>query len=623
MAEAGTLPSPRLAFPMGRVYHKLGRYEDAIAVYMKYENAGYGPILSNLGVIYEDGTGQPANLDLAFDYFRRAGQAGLLNGWLNALALLDRPDAPASVKPNLAEVLRQVVATSGDANAAYRLAEAIASGQIAPASPDERTRMLETSLDGGKLDGAVTLIRLQEESEGHVAAFLTAEKALNMAQSASLDQDAGWPPFQPSIALEIVRLGTEHSDFAPLQKAAAELDAQYGDKLYTLSIRGTTCAGTATPLSFFYWDEAGRDTSPIDSQIAYYKLRECDAPSESIKEINDIFVNSKADGTSFVAMLNAFVESTQEEPDNPEAAPAQRKLSEVFAVFEKGSDGTYWVNPAPGQAVTGEGIVKLSASLTCEEKEASAEFSVFRNPAQRVVPDFQARVVSTLLAGTSCDLETNAGVVIDSIAGPLRKSEDFADDMYVSILFYQSVVERWLSGRVPLVYSLSTACKQTIVDGMVGFADYERVSESEIEYFLTTLGASEAIIDDKSLHLDPILVSGDDKLSFAVLLWDYGNLLARCASGTYFWGNTMFLGSPLDPGFSEVNVLAFAVDLGTERVEIAGARLVMEDVDLQTGAGIEMFGDWSFSFEGGQYTAFTENGGPQSSTLLKNPTLDG
>jgi tetratricopeptide (TPR) repeat protein len=134
MAEAGTLPSPRLAFPMGRVYHKLGRYEDAIAVYMKYENAGYGPILSNLGVIYEDGTGQPANLDLAFDYFRRAGQAGLLNGWLNALALLDRPDAPASVKPNLAEVLRQVVATSGDANAAYRLAEAIASGQIAPAT---------------------------------------------------------------------------------------------------------------------------------------------------------------------------------------------------------------------------------------------------------------------------------------------------------------------------------------------------------------------------------------------------------------------------------------------------------------------------------------------------------
>ncbi len=78
MAKEGQTASTRLVYAMGRTYQKLNRNVEAFATYKTREAANYPPILQNLGAMYDTGSGLPTNHELAFDYFQRAGKAGLV-----------------------------------------------------------------------------------------------------------------------------------------------------------------------------------------------------------------------------------------------------------------------------------------------------------------------------------------------------------------------------------------------------------------------------------------------------------------------------------------------------------------------------------------------------------------
>lgn len=622
MAEAGQKASTRLVYVMGRTYQKLERNVEAFSLYKTKDAENYAPILQNLGAMYDMGSGLPVNNELAFSYFQRAGQAGLAMGWTSALAVLDKPDAPASLKPNLPEVLRQVIFSTEDAAAPERLAAAIKAGEIEPLFPEERQQLLEIAMNRGNLNGVVELLQILTDGGDLDLAVQVADKALKIAQTATIDQDAGWPVHQPSIALNVIKLAKAHPTHAELGKRAAELDARYGDRLFPINLESGVCNDVATPLTIYAWDETPPNLRQIDDQVAFYKARGCVIGEDIVKGANAILAQSVQAGTSFVADIQAALEAgkettpqqqqTAEAPaDDATTAAAPRKASEVYAVFEKGPDGTYWVNPAPDQNAVTEEVVKVSAGLECSGKNLEGVFSVFRNPNQRTVPDFKARVVATLVQGSDCDLEQNVGVNLGTIDVILSTAEKYSHDVYATALYRRDVADRLNEGLFPSVMPLFDACQKTVAEQVSNYGDWAREfapknlqliggRREDVMEMNKVLSELEAELEDRNIFTESY--AADVKYSLADRAWDAALRLLECASQT--GPDELSAHSVSDPPYhSGLNLI-----LISEMQKFMKSYLVYIQARLDLPSGgrtVAKHGDWDTLFRSPFFESYT------------------
>ncbi len=251
-------------------------------------------------------------------------------------------------------------------------------------------------MNRGNLNVVGELVLLLADGGDVNLAHQVAERALKIAQSATLDQEAGWPVFRPSIALSIIKTAKRYPTHAGLSNLAARLDARYGNRLLPMEPKDTICNDAETSVTIYAWDEVPPNPRQIEDQIEYFKSRGCVFAKEFPAAANAIVVQATTAGTSVVAAFQAAMETGKEgvkqqaeaqaaEPEQTRKAQAPeikaktspRKASEAYAVFKKGSDETYWINP-PKEPVDGLQSAKVPASLECDGNEVSADFTIFR-----------------------------------------------------------------------------------------------------------------------------------------------------------------------------------------------------------------------------------------------------
>ena len=83
-AAVSTYPNvPRFAYHMGRAYHALNKYAEAVEWFKKAAQADYAPAMSILGVFYAAGGGVEQSYDEAARWYRKSAERGYAVGMYN------------------------------------------------------------------------------------------------------------------------------------------------------------------------------------------------------------------------------------------------------------------------------------------------------------------------------------------------------------------------------------------------------------------------------------------------------------------------------------------------------------------------------------------------------------
>ena len=125
-----------------------GAYDRALAVFRALAEAGDPEAQAWLGALHAGGTGVPASLTQAFEWYRRAAEQGHGPAATNVGAMLAMGQGVAQDRTEGARWLERA-AVNGDVMAAYNLATLLAKGDGLPADPVRAAELYRSAAQAG------------------------------------------------------------------------------------------------------------------------------------------------------------------------------------------------------------------------------------------------------------------------------------------------------------------------------------------------------------------------------------------------------------------------------------------------------------------------------------------
>ena len=125
-----------------------GAYDRALAVFRPLAEAGDPEAQAWLGALHAGGTGVPASLTQAFEWYRRAAEQGHGPAATNVGAMLAMGQGVAQDRTEGARWLERAAA-NGDVMAAYNLATLLAKGDGLPADPVRAAELYRSAAQAG------------------------------------------------------------------------------------------------------------------------------------------------------------------------------------------------------------------------------------------------------------------------------------------------------------------------------------------------------------------------------------------------------------------------------------------------------------------------------------------
>lgn len=158
-----TLAPPALA--EGVAAFQTGAYDRALAVFQPLAEAGDPEAQAWLGALHAGGTGVPASLSKAFEWYRRAAEQGHGPAATNVGAMLAMGQGVAQDRAEGARWLERAAA-SGDVMAAYNLATLLAKGDGLPANPVRAAELYRSAAQAGHYPSQARLGHLYAQGIG-------------------------------------------------------------------------------------------------------------------------------------------------------------------------------------------------------------------------------------------------------------------------------------------------------------------------------------------------------------------------------------------------------------------------------------------------------------------------
>ncbi len=131
-------------------------YERAAFWFKQAAAQGIGNAAYNLGVLYQQGLGQPQNMERALDWYRRAAQLGHPEAQYN-LGIAYIEGVGTRYNPNMAAAFFQQAAFSGIVEAAYNLGLILENGLLGEVRPEDALKWYRIATENGSVDAQEAL----------------------------------------------------------------------------------------------------------------------------------------------------------------------------------------------------------------------------------------------------------------------------------------------------------------------------------------------------------------------------------------------------------------------------------------------------------------------------------
>ena len=137
-------------------------YERAGFWFKQAAEQGIGNAAYNLGVLYQQGLGQPQDLQRALDWYRRAAQLGHPEAQYN-LGIAYIEGIGTRYNPSMAAAFFQQAAFGGIAEAAYNLGLILENGLLGEVLPNDALRWYRAAAENGNIEAEQSLKLLAKE----------------------------------------------------------------------------------------------------------------------------------------------------------------------------------------------------------------------------------------------------------------------------------------------------------------------------------------------------------------------------------------------------------------------------------------------------------------------------
>ena len=134
-------------------------YERAAFWFQRSAEQGIGNAAYNLGVLYQQGLGQPQDIQRALDWYRRASQLGHPEAQYN-LGIAYIEGVGTRYNPGLAAAFFQEAAFKGIPEAAYNLGLILENGLLGEVRNEDALRWYRAAGDNGSAEGALAFTEL-------------------------------------------------------------------------------------------------------------------------------------------------------------------------------------------------------------------------------------------------------------------------------------------------------------------------------------------------------------------------------------------------------------------------------------------------------------------------------